>query len=224
MAAVVLEGFEALEGRPFEHTWEEIDGDRVIVVKPTEEEPMVSEHMAIVNPPIKPAEAFPPRCPSCGAPRDLSYPEWRDEDGTVMDKCNSVRVNLLDTYTPGVVFRELERELGSEVNPLIINAGEAFMTRRIHDLGPVDADEGSLHARERQSFCEMALASLPLWWKGVAVHLEHEGGKLSVTSYNPYHEYLLAGQAAEGKEAAVVWEPPTPPPSNTWCSPRIDAP
>jgi len=219
MAALILGAFEGLEHKPYQHTWKNMDGDDVISVTPAEDKPDVSQRLVLSAPEIRPGTRDLPRCPSCGAPRDLAYLEWREEEGIVIDKRRNKRMNFIDGYTPGVVFRELEEELGGDIIPLAIKVGKELSSRRLQDLGFRKNDKEKLASSERGSFYEMALASLPLWGQGNPVSFEQKNGSLKVTVDNPYHEYLLAGQmaalfeAAEGVEAKVTWE--TPEPSST---------
>jgi hypothetical protein len=216
MAALILGAFESLEHKPYQHAWKKVDGDDIISVTPMKEKPEVSQRLVLSAPEIRPGSRDLPRCPSCGVPLDLSYLEWHEEEGIVMDRRRSTRMNFIDGYTPGVVFRELEEELGKNIIPLIIKVGKELSHRRLQDLGVRKNDEEKLAGDERESFYEMALASLPLWGQGNPVSFEQKNSSLKVTVDNPYHQYLLAGQiaalfeAAEGVEAEVTWEMPEP--------------
>jgi len=216
MAALISGAFEGLDHKPYQHAWKKMDGDDVISVTPTEDKPEISQRLTVSAPEIRPGSRNLPHCPSCGAPRDLSYLEWREEEGIVIDRRRNTRMNFIDGYTPGVVFRELEEELGVSIVPLIIKVGKELGRRRLQDLGLPGNGKEKLAGAERQSFYEMALASLPLWGQGNPVSFEQENGSLKVKVDNPYHEYLLAGQmaalfeSAEGMEAEVTWEMPEP--------------
>jgi hypothetical protein len=216
MAALILGAFEGLDHEPYEHTWQKMNGDDVISITPIKDKPEVSQRLTVASPELRPGSRDLLRCPSCSAPRDLSYLEWREEEGIAVDRRRDTRMNFIDGYTPGVVFRELEEELGESVIPLIIKVGKEMSHRRLQDLGLPENDKEKLAGAERESFYEMALASLPLWGQGNPVSLKQEAGSLKVRVDNPYHQYLLAGQmtalfeAAEGVESEVTWEIPEP--------------
>lgn len=214
MAAIILGAFESLERKPFEHSWEKKDGEDIISIKPASQRPEISERLELEYPPLKPGHFYMPRCPSCDTPRELAYLRWNEEEGTIIDKRRDTRLTFLDGYVPSSVFRELEKELGEVIFPLIIQAEKDYTHRRIRDLGMVGTDKGVLPRRERESIYENALATLPLRGQGnpVDYHYSYEG--LSVTVENPYNEHLLAGQMAalfeiaEGRDAEVEWASP----------------
>ncbi|MDY6795526.1 MAG: hypothetical protein SWK76_09670 [Actinomycetota bacterium] len=116
MAVIVLGAFESLERRPFEHTWKKVEGDDVIRITASDEKPQISERLGVILPPLKPGSLTYPRCSSYSVPGELSYLEWREDQGIIMDSQRGVRMTFLDAYTPGVVFRELEKD----IYPLII--------------------------------------------------------------------------------------------------------
>ncbi len=216
MAAIIVGAFESLERRPFEHHWKESENGEIIAVRPAQSRPEVAERMALEYPPILPGHFFMPRCPSCGVPHELSHLRWNDEEGTIIDTRRDVRVVLLDGFVPNVVFRELERELGSDIYPLIIEAEKEYTHRRMRALGVVGDPDGVLPRRERESIYENTLSTLPTRGQGNPVQYEYGYEGLTVTVENPYNEHLLAGQmaalfeAAEGREALIKWHSPQP--------------
>ncbi len=216
MAAIVVGAFESLERRPFEYHWKEQGEDEVIVVRAAESRPEISQRMALEYPAILPGHFYMPRCPSCGVPRELAHLRWDEREGTITDTRRDVRVVFLDGFVPGVVFRELERELGSDIYPLIIQAEKDYTHRRMKDLGISGRLEGVLPKRERESIYENVLATLPPRGQGNPVEYEYGFEGLTVTVENPYNEHLLAGQmaalfeAAEGREAEISWCSPQP--------------
>ncbi len=214
MAAIILGAFESLERKPFEHSWMKRDGEDIISIKPAARRPEISERLELEYPVPKAGHFYMPRCPSCGTPRELAYLHWNEEAGTIIDNRRDTRLTFLDGYVPSSVFRELERELGEDIFPLIIQAEKDYTHRRMRDLGIAGAEKGVLPRRERESIYENALATLPLRGHGnpVDYHYSYEG--LAVTVENPYNEHLLAGQMAalfeiaEGREAEVEWTSP----------------
>lgn len=216
MAAIILGAFESLERRPFEHTWTSDGNDDIVSVRVAERKPDISERLEIEYPPIKPGHFYIPRCPSCNMPRELSYLRWHEEEGTIVDNRRNTRLTFLDGFVPTSVFRELERELGVSIYPLIIQAEKDYTRRRIRELGIAGAGTGVLPRRERESIYENALATLPLRGQGNPVDYRYGYEGLTVTVDNPYNEHLLAGQmaalfeVAEGREAEVTWHSPDP--------------
>jgi hypothetical protein len=216
MAAIVLGAFESLERKPFEHTWTKAEGDDVIRVRPAEKRPEISERLDLVYPTLKPGNFHMPRCRSCGTPRELGYLRWNDEEGTITDNRRNTRLTFLDGYVPTSVFRELERELGDAIYPLIIQAEKDYTHRRMRELGMAGVEGGVLPRRERESIYENALATLPPRGQGNPVEYKYGYEGLTVTVENPYNVHLLAGQmaalfeVAEGKDAEVEWHSPDP--------------
>ncbi len=213
MAAIILGAFESLERKPFEHTWMVIDGDDVIAVTASSSKPEVSERLAVHMPPLKPGNLRFPRCRVCGVPRELSYLEWREKEGIIMDTRRGVRMAFLDGFTPTTVFREMEKELGEDIYPVIIKAQKETTHRHLDQLKLISPEDRNSPAGNRAIY-EKALAPLPLWGQGNPVSLEQENGFLRVTVENPYNEHLLAGhmaaifEAVEGRESEITWEKP----------------
>jgi hypothetical protein len=216
MAAIILGAFEALERRPFEHGWKEVGGEDVISVRVAESRPEISQRLDIVYPELRPGHFFIPRCRSCGTPRELAYMRWNEKEGTITDNRRDTRLTFLDGYVPTIVFRELEKELGDAIYPLIVQAEKDYTHRRMRELGISGSGSGVLPRRERESIYENALATLPLRGQGNPVDYSYGYQGLSVTVENPYNEHLLAGQMAalfeiaEGKDAEVEWHSPEP--------------
>ncbi len=215
MAAIVLGAFESLERMPFEHTWAEIDGEDVIVISASREKPEISERLAVRMPPLKPGDLSFPRCRICGVPRELSYLRWVEEEGIIVDTRRDVRMAFLDGFTPTTVFRELEKELGEDIYPLIIAAQKEATHRHLDDLKLITREDRMSPGGSRAIY-ERIMASLPLFGQGNPVSLRMEGGRLEVAVENPYNDHLLAGhmaaiyEAVEGVESEVEWDKPDP--------------
>ena len=213
MAAIILGAFESLEQKPFEHTWMEIDGDDVIAITASAEKPEVSQRLSVHLPPIKAGNLSYPRCRVCGVPRELSYLKWREKEGIIMDTRRNVRMAFLDGYTPTTVFREMEKELGEDIYPVVIKAQKETTHRHLDELKLI-TKEDRMSPGGNRSIYEKALAPLPLWGQGNPVNLEQYDGYLRVTVENPYNEHLLAGhmaaifEAVEGMESETEWENP----------------
>jgi hypothetical protein len=69
MAAIILGAFEALERKPYAHTWKKAGGEDVISVRAVDARPEISERLELVYPELKPGHFHLPRCRSCGTPR-----------------------------------------------------------------------------------------------------------------------------------------------------------
>lgn len=213
MGALILGAFEALERKPFAHEWKKVDGDDVIRVTAAAKKPEFSERLQYTQVAAKPGGHALARCPSCGAPRDLGSLQWHEDEGTITDTGNGVRVNFLDGGTPGIVFRELERELGTDIYPLIVEASvDSF--REQSQLSPTYAAAAGTEP-SADVFGEY-LSFLPTYGQGLARDIAYSGGELKVSVDNPYDRFLLAGYLAAlydkavGGKATVTWEAPDP--------------
>ncbi len=215
MAAIILGAFESLERKPFEHTWAEINGDDVIVITASREKPEISDRLAVHMPPLKPGYLSFPRCRVCGVPAQLSFLRWKEEEGIIMDTRRGVRMAFLDGYTPTTVFRELEKELGEEIYPLVVAAQKEATHRHLDDLKLVTRED-RMSPEGSRGIYERVLAPLPLFGQGNPVSLRLDEGRLEVTVENPYNDHLLAGhmaavyEAVEGVESEVGWSKPDP--------------
>lgn len=216
MAAIILGAFESLERRPFEHTWTKVGDEDVISVRPAEARPEISGRLDLAYPDLKPGHFHMPRCRSCGIPREMGYLRWHEDEGKIVDNRRNTRLTFLDGYVPTIVFRELERELGEDIYPLVIQAEKDYTHRRMRELGMAGGGSVVLPRRERESIYENALATLPPRGQGNPVDYRYSYDGLTVKVDNPYNEHLLAGQmaalfeVAEGKDAEVDWYSPDP--------------
>jgi hypothetical protein len=215
MAAIILGAFESLERKPFEHTWKTVGEEDVIHISVSREKPEVSERLAVKPPPLKPGNLKYDRCRICGVPSELSYLEWREDEGIIVDTRREVRMAFLDGFTPTTVFRELEKELGEDIYPLIIKAQKEATHRHLDELKLITKEDRE-SPKGNRSIYEKVLAPLPLWGQGNPVSLEQQDGYLRVVVENAYNEYLLAGhmgavfEAVEGVEAEILWDKPDP--------------
>jgi hypothetical protein len=191
-----------------------VGDDDIVSITVTEERPDFSSRLDLEYPELRPGDLFIPQCPSCGMPRELAYLDWREDEGIIIDNRRDERVVFLDGYVPTIVFRELEKELGKEIYPIIIHAEKENALRRIEQLRLADERSGVLPRKERDNIYEYALASLPQRGQGNPVRYKYDYLGLEVTVDNPYNEHLLAGsiaalfEAVEGLESEVEWESP----------------
>jgi len=214
LTAIILGAFESLERRHFENEWKMIGGDEVIRVTTSDAKPEFSKRLEIDLQPSRDGDLALSRCPSCGVPANLAYLDWREEEGEIIDNRRGQRMIIIDPYSGSAVFRELEKELGEDIFPLIINAGKDYARDRILEPGGVSDNGGKISAEDREVFYRKSLRLLPLWGYGNPVSLHHEEGRLEITIENPFNKYLLAGyiaalfEAVDGAESKVTWESP----------------
>lgn len=209
MAAIIVGAFEALERKPFGHTWKIVDSDDVICVQPEAALPEIAERMNLVRRPPKKGSRSYPRCSVCGAPSMLNL-EWKAGEGKITDTRRNIRMAFLDAYTAGVVFRELARELGDAVYPIIIDAQRAFSLRHLREEFLGGGDVGEIV--DRDTFYISVLDTLALRGQGNPVDYIADGGILNVVIENPFEEHCLAGMLSamymlgEGRPARVSWQ------------------
>ncbi|MDD3718915.1 MAG: hypothetical protein PHP28_09660 [Actinomycetota bacterium] len=208
MAAVVVGAFEALERKPFRSFWKKEDGAYLLRVEVIKEKPELSGRLEVESEVLKEGDLHLRSCPRCGLPLDLSHLEWREEEGMIIDRRRGMRMINLDGYTPRLVNRELVRELGEEVIPIIIDAKRDYTLKMLKDLGIRSGEDD----KARLEALRDMLSLLPLYGWGMASETEYTpGGTLRVWVDNPFDEYLIAGrlaafyEAAEGKRARVEW-------------------
>lgn len=209
MAAIIVGAFEALEDQPFSHTWRDAPNGDIIHIEPESSRPEIAVRLGVNVAPVKPGHSDVAACPFCGYPQAYRDLEWSKKEGTIMDLRRGVRMVYLDAYTPMVVIRELVRELGDEVNQLVVEAHKAFcLTHLRKEFLPSGAEEVS----DRDRFCREALDAVIIRAQGNPVEHGFEGDVFRVTVENSFSEHLLAGWFAalyeliEGKEARASWE------------------
>lgn len=207
MAAVVVGAFEALEGKPLRSFWKEEDGDYLLRVEVTESKPELSERLEVEYPELEEGDYRHHRCPRCKVPLDIRHMEWREDEGLIIDKRRGIRMLNWEGFTLSLVARELVRELGEAVIPIIVDAERDYTNKMLDDLGltgPSDETRGDL--------LQEMLSLLPLYGQGLATDVEFtSGGVLRVWVDNPYSDIFMAGrlaafyEAMEGKRARVDW-------------------
>lgn len=207
MAAVVVGAFEALEGKPLRSFWKKEDGEYLLRVEVTEYKPELSERLEVEFPPVKDGDYRHHRCPRCGVPLDIRHMEWREDEGLIIDKRRGIRMLNWEGFLLSLVARELIRELGDEVIPIIVDAERDYTLKMLDDLGLTSTSEEA-----RSDLLQEMLSLLPLYGQGLATDVEYTaGGALRVWVENPYSEYFMAGrlaafyEAMEGKRARVDW-------------------
>lgn len=208
MAAVVVGAFEALERKPFRSFWKKDNGAYLLRVEVAEEKPELSGRLEVEGEVLKEGDLHLRSCPRCGLPLELSHLEWREEEGMIIDRRRGIRMINLDGYTFRLVNRELVRELGEAVIPIIIDAKRDYTLKMLEELGMRSGEDEEVR---REALRDM-LSLLPLYGWGMASEMEYApGSTLRVWVDNPFDEYLIAGrlaafyEMAEGKRARVEW-------------------
>ncbi|MEW6553679.1 MAG: hypothetical protein AB1384_05280 [Actinomycetota bacterium] len=210
MSAVVVGALESLGEAPYDYHWEKRDGDDVIVVEPTGEHPDISERLTYTTPPLLPGDRRYESCPGCGVPVLLNGMEWRENEGLMIDTKRGVRMVVAEIYTTGVVLRELARELGEDVYPIIVDAQREFSLEHIR--GEFLSAPGPREDAGKDALYRDVLDSIALRGQGNPAIQEMDGGRLVIRVENPFDEHVLAGQLAalyelaEGKRPRVSWE------------------
>lgn len=210
MSAVVVGALESLGEEPYDYRWEKRGDDDVIVVEPTGEHPEFAERLTYTIPPVKPGSRRYERCPGCGVPTLLKDLEWQENEGLLIDARNGVRMVILEVYTTGVVLRELARELGEDIYPVIVEAQRHFSLDHIRR--EFLSGEGAAGGFDREALYRDVLDSIALRGQGNPVKREIDDGRLTVTVENPFDEHILAGhlsalyELAEGRKPQVTWE------------------
>ncbi len=223
MAAVIVGAFESLERRPFSHTWKKLGEDDLISIHPEPSRPEIAERMTFKTNPMKPGWRSYSRCSKCGTPLELDF-EWRENEGIIMDKRLGVRMVFIDSYVPNVVFRELARELGDAIYPVIIDAQRDLSLCRLREEflpgGGAGAKKAANDAQgkettgalDKEAFYLSVLDTLALRGQGNPVEHSFKEESLRVIIENPFNPHLLAGhlsgmyELGEGRPATVAWK------------------
>lgn len=216
MAANVVGAFETLEGVPFNHTWEEEARDTYLIrIERADDKPDVAERMTIEYPHILPGNLEFDRCPRCHVPAALSHLKWMENEGIILDTRTGSRIVMLDGYMVTVVFREMVRELGDEVNELLVDAQREWTLDNVEQSG-YSPGNGPLSREEIERSYRDHLAMLPLYGQGNPVAFEMGDSTIEVTIENPYQKFILAGtlqglyEAHEKARGRVTWVEPKP--------------
>lgn len=216
MAAQVVGAFEFLEECPFEYSWEkESSNNYVITVRPTPDKSDVAERLEMEFPPLLPGDLRYDRCPRCGVPRTLSHLEWVESEGIILDKRTGTRIMISDGHMVAAVFREMAKELGDEVNALVIDAQRDWTVQHVRQLS-LNAGDEPLSNNELERAYRTYLADLPAYGQGNPVDLERLEPGIRVKVRNPYEKFVLAGtlqglfEALEKTGSVVEYEEKTP--------------
>lgn len=212
MAANVVGAFEFLERCPFEYSWEEESSNVfVITVRPSPDKPEIAERLKLEFPPRLPGDLKFDRCPRCHVPLAVTYLKWKENEGTIIDTRTGARFMVSDGHMFNAVFRELEKELGEEVNLMLVDAQREWTARHVELLGLSPGDE-ALDGDELKGAYRRYLDTLPAYGQGNPVNLELLSPGVRVEILNPYQKFILAGtlqglyEALEKTGSAVEWK------------------
>jgi len=216
MAAMIVGAFEFLEECPFEYSWEEDSPkSQVITVRHAPEESDVAQRLKMELAPVMPGDLRYDRCPRCGVPRALTHLQWLGEEGIILDRRTGTRVMLSDGYMVTAVFREMAKELGEDVNLLLVDAQREWTVRHVELLG-LTAGDRPLDGEELERAYRTYLEGLPAYGQGNPVTLELLDPGVRIEVLNPYQKYIMAGtlqglfEALEKTGSAVEWEEAMP--------------
>lgn len=212
MAAIIVGAFETLEGVPFDHSWEEEGPDtHLITIVRAKEKPEISERMTLERRPALPGDRRFDRCPRCRVPGTVAHLKWAENEGTITDTRTGTRVIMLDGYMITTVFREMAKELGDEVNEILVDAQRELTLEQSDRLGIAAGVRGP-DPGEQEGVYREYLNTLAVYGQGNPVLLDIEGKSLKVIIENPYEIYILAGtilglyEAFQRTPGRVSWE------------------
>ncbi|RJP27464.1 MAG: hypothetical protein C4536_13815 [Actinobacteria bacterium] len=213
LAAVVVGALESLGETPYDHHWEKRGADDVIVVEPIAERPEISQRLAYTIPSPRSGNRRYQGCSGCGVPVQLKDLEWREGEGLIIDTRRGVRMVFLEIYTTNVVLRELARELGEDIYPIIVDAQREFSLEHIRREFP-GGEPGA--AFDKDALYRDVLDAIALRGQGNPVSYVTDVGRLTVRVENPCEEHILAGhlsalyELAENARPEVSWESTDP--------------
>ncbi len=212
MAANVVGAFETLERVPFKYTWEEEAPDTYVIrVEPTGERTEISERLALDYQPTVPGYLAHDRCPRCKVPRALSsHLRWLENDGIILDTRTGSRVVMLDGYMVAAVFREMVRELGEEINELLVDAQREWTVDHVGQLGLAETN-GAASREDLEKAYREYLEDMALYGLGNPVSFSMDDSTVKVKVENPYEVHIIAGtlqglrEALEKSPREVEW-------------------
>ena len=207
LAGDILGAFEVFARRPGEVSWE-MEGDSVTITVRAggERSPAAEERLEPRLPVTIPARFELQRCSRCHTPLDINRRYGFDLEGgiaTEVDTGRRVVTVIIDSLL--AIFKELEEELGQEVQRMIVDLESEF----IKGNTPTDIQANESTVRE-------LLGDLRIKGMGNPVEVSvDEAGTLRVRVENPFSEELLAGRvlgiyrALWADPARVEWTPDT---------------
>ncbi len=209
LAGCILGSFESIERKPYGYTWRKEGGEDIVSVRPEPKSTEIAERMVYEKLSMKPGWRSYERCPRCKIPLALKF-EWDENRGTVMDTELGVRMVFVDSYTVNVVLRELSRELGEDVYPIIVDSQRDFSLGHMREEFLKGGRIGE--AMGKEEFYLAVLEQVSLRGQGNPVEHSFREDSLRVIIENPFNPHLLAGclcamyELGEGRRATASWE------------------
>ncbi len=220
IAAIIVGAFEALMQVPYKYEWKMTPKGEVIHIEPEPSRPEIAERLAVTLTPVKPGHSDIPVCPKCHEPLAFRDFKWDRQQGIVMDTRRGVRMAFLDAYTPRIVIREMEKELGEEVGDMVVEAHKEFCLRHLRDEF---LPSGDMAGVDRDRLLRSVMDAVIVRGLGNPVEYSLEGGVLSVKFENCFSDHLMAGffwalfEIVESRGGKVSWESIDP------CTVRFEA-
>ncbi|MBN2168011.1 MAG: hypothetical protein JW738_02105 [Actinobacteria bacterium] len=213
MAANIVGAFEYLEMHPFKHqVTNEGGGNYLVEVDVVKEKPKISERLEYERPFRISGKKHFENCSLCRAPLSAaSRLKWIEDEGKIIDTNSGSRVIMMDGFLLKTVFRELAKELGDEVNKLLVPAQRDWTVEHVELLGNAPG-ESALTGKEFEKAFSDYLEDLPIFGYGNPVSFVTSGKKVKVTIENPFDEYVLAGtlqglyEIFSKQECKVSWD------------------
>lgn len=211
MAAYVVGAFEAMEGVPFEVTWNENGDDAyTIMIEATSARPEFAARMELEMLQLLPGSRRFESCDDCRGPKALSHPKWDLNEGVIIDTRSGSGVLLLDGHAISAVFREMRRELGEEVDQLLIDVQREWTLEHVGLLG-LAPDASPLSSQEKKATWDDYISMVALYGQGYPVSLDIDAGYIEVVVENPFNSFILAGtiqclfEALEKTGSSITW-------------------
>jgi hypothetical protein len=184
--------FEHLEKIGVDADWERVRSDEYVInLEKTADEPdeLPADRLTLEKAEYLPGQVSLDHCGKCGVPHEVTDSIYLDLDkGVLRNKITGMRLVALPAQSFNAVFRELFRELGSQL-PSVVERREREYTREgagvrytVKDLG----DEGLVSI----------FSDFP--WKGIGnpTSARETGEGLEVTVENPFLPQMVAGRVA----------------------------
>lgn len=199
----IYESIEGIHGADYQYGLE--DGDLVIWMRhPSKKKELLSETRLYLDE-IKPFEGLLSydRCPTCQTPLIASGALNFDiERGIISNKITGKREFVGNVQSVNAMLRELEVELGEEVQGIIYDLQKKIARERVKRE----------HAARQIEFWEGCLTEFALRGLGFPVRFENRGDSVLVETRNAYNQTLYAARIATafevntGLDSEIEWE------------------
>lgn len=150
---------------------------------------------------MPPGEERGDNCPSCGLPLALAELEWVEEEGVIRRRDSGRRYIFTTGHILTGVIRGLERKLGLDIDPLVLQISKEFHLR----------DLRGINIRTRHGAYRSAARYLMAGGFGKVLEYSYGEGHLEMTIANPFYVPRLVGRIAglfeylEGEEAEISY-------------------